>query len=193
MFHRFPYCLSARICHAENRCRHILISSRHLLLVFLFFVYNRVLLRLSSNNPGLLRRRLGMAILSKILHLAFLVSLTQALPARRAEALEVATYNGETSGRYIVTLKEGIKKSTTFDSFKLHRRSGALNVTHEWDAAFFNGFAGRFLLFFHVISIFLHALPGEFDEAALEDLRANNDVAAIEEDGLMYANAYATQ
>jgi len=89
-----------------------------------------------------------MAIFAGLISLAILALQAQAAPARRANLLEVAKYDGETSGRYIVTLKEGVEKSATFESFNLHRRSGAFNITHEWDANFLNGFAGPSFLSF---------------------------------------------
>lgn len=107
-----------------------------------------------------------MAIFTGLISLAILASAqVYAAPARRAELLEVAKYDGETSGRYIVTLKDGVEKTATLDSFSVHKRSGALNVTHEWEI--------------------INAFAGDFDDAALEDLRASPDVLSIEEDGVM--------
>lgn len=61
--------------------------------------------------------------------------------APRGELLDVAKYDGETSGRYIVTLKDGVEKKATLDSFSINKRSGALNrITHDWKIL--NAFAG---------------------------------------------------
>jgi cerevisin len=49
--------------------------------------------------------------------------------------ITVESANGQTSGKYIVTLKDGVNKADLFSQAK------TFNVTHEWDII--NGFAGN--------------------------------------------------
>ncbi|KAM6496331.1 serine protease [Amanita muscaria] len=72
--------------------------------------------------------------------------------------LTVESANGQTSGKYIVTLKKGVNKADLFSQAK------TFNVTHEWDII--NGFAGH------------------CDDSTLDYLRAHSDVESIAEDGI---------
>ncbi|KXN84282.1 hypothetical protein AN958_12788 [Leucoagaricus sp. SymC.cos] len=87
--------------------------------------------------------------------LAILLSPILAAPSTKLHTVE--KYDGETTGRYIVTFKSGVNKY-------------ALNlagVTHTWDGTL-NGFAGQ------------------FDEETVDSLRSNPDVETITEDGVMH-------
>ena len=86
---------------------------------------------------------------ASLVPLAVLAAQAQAAPARRASLLDITKYSGDTSGRYIVTLKEGSDTASVFGALSEQRSSGALNVTHEWDASFYNGFAGMQYHSFH--------------------------------------------
>jgi hypothetical protein len=54
----------------------------------------------------------------------------------------VAKYNAQVnSGRYIVTLKQGVSRASFLQSVALSSNS---SVTHKWDVVH-NGFAGNFI------------------------------------------------
>jgi hypothetical protein len=54
----------------------------------------------------------------------------------------VAKYSGQVnSGSYIITLKQGVSRTTFLQSLGLSPQS---SVTHEWDVVL-NGFAGNFI------------------------------------------------
>ncbi|KAJ3565687.1 hypothetical protein NP233_g7471 [Leucocoprinus birnbaumii] len=89
--------------------------------------------------------------------------LTASLAAPTATLHTVEKYDGETTGRYIVTFKVGVVATEA---------QPTEGVTHTWDGAI-NGFAGH------------------FDEATIEKLRANPDVETISEDGIM--STFVTQ
>lgn len=67
-------------------------------------------------------------------------------------------------GRYIVTLKEGVPRSVHVSSIQSSTQSTSSKVTHEFDII--NGYAG------------------EFSADDLNELRANPDIASIEEDSI---------
>lgn len=90
-----------------------------------------------------------------------LLALVTSAYASPAVIHTVETYAGETTGRFLVTLKAGVTRS----SF-LQRLVQNATITHEWDLI--NGFAGH------------------LDEDTLNALRANPDVQNIAEDGIMY-------
>lgn len=73
----------------------------------------------------------------------------------------IETFSGDTTGKHIITLKQGVTKADLLKNIK-----AKVSVTHDWEII--NGFAA------------------EFDEATLEELRANPDVASIAEDGVMH-------
>ncbi|KAF9523111.1 serine protease [Crepidotus variabilis] len=79
----------------------------------------------------------------------------------------IETYKGETSGRYIVTLKSGVSKDSVFSNARLSRS----NITHDWDI--------------------IHGFAGNFNEQTLNALRSNPDVESVSEDGIMHT--FATQ
>ena len=76
------------------------------------------------------------------------------------------------AGHYIVTFKNDVVPSAGISSVNSGISSQS-KVTHEWDII--NGFAGA------------------FTDADLEVLRSNHNVASIEEDAFVYAQAIATQ
>ncbi|KAF8898765.1 serine protease [Infundibulicybe gibba] len=78
----------------------------------------------------------------------------------------VAKFDGETTGRFIVKLKDGASKTSLINQHNV-------KTTHDWEIL--NGFAG------------------EFDDATLNALRASPDVELIEEDGIMHTFAKVTQ
>lgn len=73
----------------------------------------------------------------------------------------IETFDGETTGRHIVSLKEGVSRASFIAQIKQNA-----TVTHDFDII--NGFAGN------------------FDEGTLNALRANPDVELIAEDGIMH-------
>ncbi|XP_006464047.1 serine proteinase 2 [Agaricus bisporus var. bisporus H97] len=79
----------------------------------------------------------------------------------------IETFDGETSGKHIITLKQGVKKEDLFKNLK-----AKVSVSHEWEVI--NGFAA------------------EFDEETLNELRANPNVESITEDGLMHTMSTQT-
>ncbi|KAF7761567.1 hypothetical protein Agabi119p4_9559 [Agaricus bisporus var. burnettii] len=74
----------------------------------------------------------------------------------------IQAFDGETTGKHIITLKQGVKKENLFRNLK-----AKVSVSHEWEVI--NGFAG------------------EFDEETLNEFRANPDIESITEDGVMHA------
>ncbi|THH19727.1 hypothetical protein EW146_g1486 [Bondarzewia mesenterica] len=89
--------------------------------------------------------------------------------------LKIEKFGGaETTGRYIVKLKDTASKTTHLDWFRQLAGSNA-TVTHDWNADFLNGYAGN------------------FDDASLTALRASPDVEYIAEDGIMHITATVTQ
>ncbi|KAL0951221.1 hypothetical protein HGRIS_007942 [Hohenbuehelia grisea] len=80
----------------------------------------------------------------------------------------VERYQGSVNtGSFIVTLKDGVDKSTVLKGL-------GLNATHEWDNSFLHGFAGK------------------FSEQALNRLRASPAVESIAEDGIMHTQVTQT-
>ncbi|KAG6908317.1 hypothetical protein DXG01_005293 [Tephrocybe rancida] len=71
----------------------------------------------------------------------------------------VERFNGETTGKFIVKLKEGVSKSDVLASLNV-------NVTHEWDL--------------------IHGFAGELSDDAVNTLRASPDVEYITEDGIVH-------
>jgi len=67
-------------------------------------------------------------------------------------------------GRYIITLKDRVSLATHTSSIQSGIASTSSNITHEFDII--NGYAG------------------EFTEDDLNNLRANPEIALIEEDGI---------
>ncbi|KAG5645289.1 hypothetical protein DXG03_006591 [Asterophora parasitica] len=77
----------------------------------------------------------------------------------------VEKFNGKTSGKYIVKLKEGVTKSKVFGQLKNSK------VTHDWKV--------------------IHGFAGQLSEEAVNVLRASPDVEYIAEDGIV--TTFATQ
>ena len=73
----------------------------------------------------------------------------------------IEAFDGEKTGRLIVSLKEGVSKTSLVAQIKQNA-----TVTHDFDII--NGFAGN------------------FDEETLNNLRENTDVELIAEDGIMH-------
>jgi len=80
---------------------------------------------------------------SAIISAVFLLSSSIVDGAPTAGPTPIRRFEGETSGRYIVTLKEGADKANTFEGFSSLRSSGSFNITHEWDSSVLNGFSGK--------------------------------------------------
>ena len=76
-------------------------------------------------------------------------------------------------GRYIVTLKEDVSLATHLSSTQSKIASTPSNITHEY--SLINGYAG------------------EFSVDDLNDLRANPEIASIEEDGTLHTCSVVTQ
>ncbi|KAF9445349.1 peptidase 1 [Macrolepiota fuliginosa MF-IS2] len=87
--------------------------------------------------------------------------IASALAAPTTTLHTIETFDGEKTGRFLVTLKPGVSKTSLVDQIKKNA-----TVTHEWDLI--NGFAGN------------------FDDNTLNTLRANPDVESIAEDGIMH-------
>ncbi|KAH9485655.1 Alkaline serine protease [Psilocybe cubensis] len=79
----------------------------------------------------------------------------------------VQRFSGETSGKYIVKFKSGASRKNFI------QKHGLKNKVAEWDLL--NGFAGN------------------FDDAVLDELRLDEDVEYIAEDGIMHTMATVTQ
>lgn len=78
------------------------------------------------------------------LSLAAFVALAAAGP------IEISTFAGEKTGRYIVKFKEGASASAHLANFR--SASTSSNITHEYKDSFFNGFAGKDLrISFHFV------------------------------------------
>lgn len=80
--------------------------------------------------------------------------------------LTVSKVANATPGRYIITLKEGASRASHLSSVQSKIASTPSTITHEFNII--NGYAG------------------EFSPDDLNELRANPDVALIEEDGVSH-------
>ncbi|KAG6816027.1 hypothetical protein H0H87_009273 [Tephrocybe sp. NHM501043] len=94
------------------------------------------------------------------------LAIIPAVFAAPSRMLAVEKYDGETTGNYIVRLKDGVARSSFLDAANF-------TVTHQWDII--NGFAGK------------------LNDSEIDALRANSDVESIAEDGIMYPLAVTTQ
>ncbi|KAJ3576646.1 hypothetical protein NP233_g271 [Leucocoprinus birnbaumii] len=106
-----------------------------------------------------------MHFLSFLSLLASFVTSTLAAPAATLHTVE--GFAGEKTGRFLVTLKPGVTRSSV-----LAQLGQSATVTHEWDLV--NGFAGH------------------LDDDALSSLRSNPDVANIAEDGIFWTQITQT-
>src|SRR4051812_12322199 len=96
---------------------------------------------------------------------AVFATVTLAIPALASPVVplhEIRTVAGETSGRYIVKLKDAKAKSNALAKLSASART---RVTHDWDL--------------------IHGFAGNFDAASLDALRRSPDVEYIEEDGVV--------
>jgi len=90
-----------------------------------------------------------------------------------ASILTVSKAEKAIPGRYIVTLKDGVSLAAHVSSTQASIASTPSNITHEFDLI--NGYAG------------------EFTEDDLNDLRANQEIASIEEDSIVQTCSVITQ
>jgi cerevisin len=77
--------------------------------------------------------------------------------------ITVSSVEGAVPGRYIVTLKDGASRTAHVSSIQATIASTGSEITHQFNII--NGYAG------------------EFSTDALNDLRANPEVASIEQEG----------
>ncbi|KAG5640721.1 hypothetical protein DXG03_007430 [Asterophora parasitica] len=97
---------------------------------------------------------------------AVFAALALAAPVFGAAPLRaVEKFDGQTSGKFIVKLKEGVTKSKVFAQLKNS------NVTHDWSV--------------------IHGFAGHLSTQAVNALRASPDVEYIAEDGIV--STFATQ
>lgn len=68
---------------------------------------------------------------------ASLAALAAPALAAVAPLIKIEKFDGETTGRYIIQLKDGVTKSSLFAG--ISQASSVGNITHEW--SIFNGFA----------------------------------------------------
>ena len=87
--------------------------------------------------------------------------------------LTVSKVANATPGKYIVTLKDGASRAAHLSSIQRKMASTSSKITHEFDII--NGYAG------------------EFSTDDLNELRADPDVASIEEDGTSHTFTTETQ
>lgn len=73
----------------------------------------------------------------------------------------IESFAGETTGRHIITLKQGVEKAGLVTQLKEN-----VTITHDWEI--------------------INAFAGHFDDDTLNALRANPDVEIIAEDGIMH-------
>ena len=90
-----------------------------------------------------------------------------------AALLSVSKTHNPVPGRYIITLKAEVAFSAHISSAQASIASTTSNITHELDII--NGYAG------------------EFSEDDLNDLRANPEIASIEQDGTVKTCSVVTQ
>jgi len=90
-----------------------------------------------------------------------------------ASLLTVSEVEKSIPGRYIITLKEEVSLAAHVSSTQASIASTPSNITHELDII--NGYAG------------------EFSEDDLNDLRANPEIASIEQDSTVQTCGVVTQ
>ena len=90
-----------------------------------------------------------------------------------ASLLTVSQSKNPVPGNYIVTLKKGVSLASHLSSIQTNIASTTSNITHEY--SLINGYAG------------------EFTDGDLNDLRANPDIAAIEQDSVFEICGAITQ
>lgn len=87
--------------------------------------------------------------------------------------IPVSKVASATPGRYIVILKDGVSRASHISSIQSNTLSASSEVTHEF--SIINGYAGK------------------FSTDDLNELRANSDIASIEEDGRSHKCDTVTQ
>lgn len=105
----------------------------------------------------------------------FLALATLLLPVFAAPSplVTVSSVEGAVPGRYIVTLKDGASRAAHVSSIQATIASTGSEITHEFNII--NGYAG------------------EFSTDALNELRADPDVASIEQEGTCSTSGIKTQ
>ena len=105
----------------------------------------------------------------------FLALATLLLPVFAAPSplVTVSSVEGAVPGRYIVTLKDGASRAAHVSSIQATIASTGSEITHEFNII--NGYAG------------------EFSTDALNELRADPDVASIEQEGTCSTSEIKTQ
>ncbi|KAF9523113.1 serine protease [Crepidotus variabilis] len=91
-----------------------------------------------------------------------LAALAASAIAAATPLLTLQTHQGKTSGRHIITLKQGASKNGLISKVALPGN----DITHQWDII--NGFAGQ------------------FNDETLNAFRADPDVESVTEDGIMH-------
>ncbi|KAF9528201.1 serine proteinase [Crepidotus variabilis] len=81
--------------------------------------------------------------------------------AAATSPLAIQTYKGETSGRHIITLKQGASKNGFINKATL-----SSDMTHKWDI--------------------INAFAGQFTDDNLNALRSDPNVESVTEDGIMH-------
>lgn len=143
--------------------------------------------------PSLHHNRLSFLTAMKFLTLLSAISaLVPAILAGPAGiAVNIDLHPGETSGRHIVTLKEGVARAPILTKVtSLLAGKPGKGITHEYDAVF-NGFAGEFTSPSSLSHLYQFARLGDFDSVTLAALQLMPGVEAISEDGVMHT--FATQ
>ncbi|KAF9522564.1 serine protease [Crepidotus variabilis] len=91
-----------------------------------------------------------------------LAALAASAIAAATPLLPIQTYQGETNGRHVITLKQGASKNGLISKAALPGN----DITHQWDII--NGFAGQ------------------FNDETLNAFRADPDVESVTEDGIVH-------
>ena len=93
----------------------------------------------------------------------------------------IEKYNGTTTGRYIVQMKDGADRAD-LQSLIL-QAVGGQKITHDWNII--NGFAGMLRHDpQHCLLTFL-IIPGPFNVAALDIICSSPHVQSVSEDGIL--------
>jgi len=106
-------------------------------------------------------------------HLFALTTLLLTVLAAPSPLLTVSKVANAVPGRYIITLKEGASRAAHISSVRNKLASTPSKITNEFNII--NGYAG------------------EFSADDLNELRADPDIAWIEEDGISHTSATKTQ
>lgn len=105
-----------------------------------------------------------------------------------SNAVNIQVFNGEKTGRHIVTLKSGVEKASVLGAVTgLLAGKDGLGVTQEWSTVL-NGFAGKSYDPIKEPEYWLTSMSGKFDEATLASLQTTPGVESISEDGVVHAS-----